>query len=50
MSAERVLVDCYSCDLDDGVLGQCAESRRPCGHHCNHIVTDDDCHWCETRL
>jgi hypothetical protein len=24
----------------------CRRSRRPCGHHCNHIFTVEECHWC----
>lgn len=25
---------------------KCPKSRRPCGHHCNHIMTHDGCDWC----
>jgi hypothetical protein len=27
--------------------GRCPQSRRPCGHHCNHLWTNDSCHWCD---
>jgi len=29
--------------------GECAKSERPCGHHCNHIHSHDNCHWCGTE-
>lgn len=36
---------CATCSEPDGGL-TCAQSRRSCGHHCNHSWTDDACHWC----
>lgn len=24
----------------------CANAQRECGHHCNHVWTNDRCHWC----
>lgn len=24
----------------------CPKSRRPCGHHCDCVWTQDTCHWC----
>jgi hypothetical protein len=39
------LDDCIPCGEGDPKF-ECLQSRRPCGHHCNHIWTDDHCHWC----
>jgi hypothetical protein len=25
---------------------ECPASKRPCGHHCNHVWTHDTCDWC----
>lgn len=41
--------ECGSCtpgvdDVSD--TPACPESKRPCGHHCNHVWTHDECHWC----
>lgn len=36
--------ECGSCG--EGVPGDCPKSKRPCGHHCNHIWTHDACDWC----
>lgn len=38
------LGECYSCggEWDDQ---KCSQSKRPCGHHCNHC-DDGMCHWC----
>ncbi len=40
--------------VEPGVCGSCGESpenecpksKRPCGHHCNHVWTHDACDWC----
>jgi hypothetical protein len=24
----------------------CMNPQRNCGHHCNHYLSDDHCHWC----
>lgn len=42
---ELLDVECVPCGEGDPV-GECPESRRPCGHHCNHIWTHDSCCWC----
>jgi hypothetical protein len=38
--------DCASCGDPACPEGECPDSKRPCGHHCNHIWTHDACHWC----
>lgn len=34
---------CLSCGEDDL---RCPSSKAPCGHHCNHSWTHDECDWC----
>jgi hypothetical protein len=36
--------ECLSCGEDD--MDTCPQSRRKCGHHCNHIWTAEECDWC----
>lgn len=36
--------ECDSCA--EGVDDVCPNSKRPCGHHCNHSWSDDSCCWC----
>lgn len=36
--------ECGSCG--ETPEGECPKSRRPCGHHCNHVWTHDHCDWC----
>jgi hypothetical protein len=37
--------ECFSCG--EGLKpGECPESRRECGHHCNHSWDQDQCCWC----
>lgn len=37
--------DCASCG--EGMpRDECPQSKRPCGHHCNHSWTHDGCDWC----
>lgn len=48
--AERELVtalltECLSC-TEGTEEAVCPDSRRPCGHHCNHTWTHDVCDWC----
>lgn len=38
--------ECATCGEEEGLEGECPESQRPCGHHCNHSWTHDCCHWC----
>ena len=40
--------ECDSCAAkeDNGANEYCPKSRRVCGHHCNHIWSNDECHWC----
>ena len=37
--------DCSSCGEGIPKL-ECQKSERPCGHHCNHSWSDDECCWC----
>lgn len=37
--------ECSSCG-EEMPLGECKDSRRPCGHHCNHSWSHDHCDWC----
>lgn len=45
-------VSCTTCDEEgaedvqcfDG--SKCAQAKRDCGHHCNHVWTHDVCCWC----
>lgn len=39
------LNECLSCG-EGPPEGECPNSERACGHHCNHSWTDDYCHWC----
>lgn len=37
--------ECGSCG--EGIpTKECPKSKRPCGHHCNHVWTHDACDWC----
>jgi hypothetical protein len=36
--------DCHSCGEEN--VGKCPNSKRPCGHHCNHSWSHDECCWC----
>lgn len=39
--------ECHSCgNEDDYPLNECPQSTRRCGHHCNHVISHDNCHWC----
>jgi hypothetical protein len=39
--------ECISCgDPENFPKGECPKSQRACGHHCNHIDSHDNCHWC----
>lgn len=49
VAAEAAHGECGSCEpgVDDvSDTPACSESRRPCGHHCNHVWTHDECDWC----
>jgi hypothetical protein len=37
--------DCASCG-EDMPAGECPNSQRPCGHHCNHSWSHEECCWC----
>lgn len=48
---------CDSCEEDpepdnpeDVDNYKCPNSKRPCGHHCNHIWSHDTCCWCGIEL
>jgi hypothetical protein len=36
---------CVSCSEGES-QNECPESKRACGHHCNHTWTHDSCCWC----
>ena len=38
--------ECGTCGEGDFPQNECPESKRPCGHHCNHVWTHDQCDWC----
>lgn len=56
--------ECYTCDERNAYiaagdqatadkefpLGECKDSKRPCGHHCNCSWIHDCCHWCFIEL
>lgn len=46
MTGQSVETDeCGSCG--EGMpTDECPKSKRPCGHHCNHVWTHDACDWC----
>ena len=37
--------DCSSCG-ENMPKNECPNSKRPCGHHCNHSWSHDVCCWC----
>lgn len=44
---------CISCEEDpdpddpaDYDDYKCSKSKRPCGHHCNHSWSHEECCWC----
>lgn len=50
---EDLSLGCISCEEDcepdnpedpDGF--RCPKSQRPCGHHCNHSWSHEECCWC----
>ena len=45
--------ECISCEEDpdpsdpmDYDNYKCPKSKRPCGHHCNHSWSHEECCWC----
>lgn len=42
--------ECLTCIEVVRLAGECPNSERPCGHHCNHSWTHDVCHWCKTEF
>ena len=43
-AAAELQQPCGSCG--ESPEGECPASKRPCGHHCNHVWTHDACDWC----
>lgn len=41
--------ECLSCG-EGNPRGECRLSKRPCGHHCNHSWSHDQCDWCGTTF
>ena len=41
-------MECLTCEEDpsDAAKGECPESKRPCGHHCDCMWDQDQCCWC----
>ncbi len=50
MSDKQVLDEiCTSCE--EGLpKNECPNSKRPCGHHCNHSWNQDECCWCGQKF
>jgi hypothetical protein len=49
MIDDELQEECASCGIFvDNELG-CADSRKACGHHCNHSWTHDECCWCDMK-
>ena len=49
--------ECISCEEDpdpddpmDYDNYKCAKSKRPCGHHCNHVWSHGECCWCGSEF
>ena len=40
---------CTSCE-EELPEDECSESRRSCGHHCNHSWNQDQCCWCKKEF
>ncbi len=38
--------ECSSCGEGCALPNECPKSKRPCGHHCNHSWSHDECCWC----
>jgi hypothetical protein len=38
-------MECISCG-EESPKDECPKSQRPCGHHCNHSWSHDECCWC----
>lgn len=38
--------ECDSCESEHLFNLMCQESKRSCGHHCDHVGTHDACCWC----
>lgn len=39
-------MECISCEEEISKNEECPESKRTCGHHCNHSLSHDECCWC----
>lgn len=37
---------CTACEEGEP-KDECPKSLRPCGHHCNHSWSHDQCCWCK---
>ena len=42
--------ECWTCAEGVGFEGECPESKRRCGHHCNCVWVHDCCHWCGAEV
>lgn len=42
---------CYTCgEVEDALRGECPNSKRECGHHCNCTWIHDSCCWCPAHV
>lgn len=42
---EQLADECFTCG-EKMPLNECPDSKRECGHHCNHSWSQDECCWC----
>ena len=49
MTMDEIDDICTSC-AEDSPEDECPESLRPCGHHCNHSWSHDECCWCDEEF
>lgn len=45
----QLVNDCVSCG-EQMPRAECPESKRACGHHCDHSWSHDHCDWCGTSF
>jgi hypothetical protein len=44
---DEICICCEESDPDElGGDFVCPQSKRPCGHHCNHVWSHEICCWC----
>jgi hypothetical protein len=57
INASELDEKCISCEEDpdpndpmDYDNYKCLKSKRPCGHHCNHAWSHEECCWCKATF